>query len=109
MINLPVDEAYAFDYLSILEVKGQNTDQMKLDLSFQVGNELFKTILESKEYCNLKQSNTEIFQQIESIRKGNPLQASEIDNANLERFYYKQALQKKFFRKELSELKTQIN
>ena len=112
MINLLVDEAYAFDYLAILEVKKnlycseqkENTyNECKLFLSNQLEN--FKDIVESKEYEDLYSINLFTFNLIDRLREGRDITALEIDNANMERFYKKRALQNKFFTSPLKEEK----
>jgi hypothetical protein len=112
MINLLVDEAYAFDYLAILEVKKnlycseqkENThNECKQFLLNQLKN--FKEIIISKEYKDLYDINLFTFNLIDKLREGKEITALEIDNANMERFYKKKALQDKFFTNPLTEEK----
>lgn len=104
MIDLLVDEGYAFDYLSILEVKNrlhpsETKQQTYLECFNYLKNQLnnFDIIYNSIEYKNLLQSNTYTFDLIDKLRNGDIITAKDIDDANMERFYRKQALQNKFF------------
>ncbi|MCX8519543.1 MAG: hypothetical protein ORN21_05370 [Methylophilaceae bacterium] len=116
MINLIVDEAYAFDYLSILHIKKNNTladsinfDNCSATIISQVGHALYKTIIASEQYNNLIKANQLVYDQIEKVRMGNKLDAKEVDDANMLRFKYKIELQKVFFNTELIEQKTPQN
>src|SRR6056300_1568979 len=114
MINLLVDEAYAFHYLSILEVKYSNLKEEKYKKNFelcykQLENEinwsLFSEIIESKEYSDLFDINNKVFHAVEKAKQDQIL-ASEVDKLNYERYVCKMELQKKWFiNKELFEKK----
>jgi hypothetical protein len=112
MINLQVDEAYAFDYLTILEVKKDLfPDSPKIIgyencykfLSDQLPN--FNDIVNSKEYRSLYESNKITFDLVDKARNNLNVTAKEVDDANMDRFYCKQALQKAFFSTALVESK----
>jgi hypothetical protein len=110
MINLKVDEAYAFDYLSILYIKkdrSQKCYQIWKDcfdfLSVQLTN--FIEIINSHEYINLLEANKITFEAVEKARYGN-ISAKAVDEANMLRHKRKIELQKKFFNKNLEEFKT---
>lgn len=114
-IKITVDVAYAFDYLSILEVKMNKLlelNQIKLweqqadEICQQIGTVLFNKIINSKEYNDLYNINEIIFDLIDKL-KADPesVSASEIDNSNYKRFLYKKELQKKFFNSDLNEKK----
>jgi len=113
MINLNVDEAYAFDYLSILYIKGLiSEDSMRAwekcheFLGVQMNNQLWNSIVESEEYENLKKANQAVFNAVEKARYGN-ISAKEVDESNMERHRSKVKLQEKFFPKnKISETKT---
>lgn len=113
MINLLVDEAYAFDYLCILRIKSSlSEDNLKNwqncynYLKLQINNEaLWSLIINSNEFFNLENVNKKTFDAVEKARRGN-ISAKEVDDANMERHYAKLALQKKFFNKNLTEYKT---
>lgn len=114
MINLNVDEGYAFDYLSILEVKfeniknPQNSESFKYCKSFlksQIDSNLFDLIYNSKEYLECKKANQLTFNAVEKARYGN-IPAKEVDDCNMKRYNAKINLQKKFFKNEISEHKT---
>lgn len=113
MINLQVDEAYAFDYLAILEVKknlhpSENKQKAFTDcknyLSSQVLN--FEKIFNSNEYKNLYIINKQTFELIDLVRNNSKnITAKQVDDINMERFYKKQELQKAFFSSQLIEEK----
>jgi hypothetical protein len=112
MINLCVDEAYAFDYLSILQIKSGRSEQAKQAwqncynyLKAQLPNDLFIQIINSQEYENVLSVNKKTFDAVELARYGN-ISAKEVDSANMERHYAKIALQKRFFLTNLTEQKT---
>lgn len=104
MINITVDEAYAFDYLSILEVKKNNSpvqfiayEKCRGDIARQIGEEYCEAIIGSKQYKNLFDTNKKIYDLIDDIRKGREIFASVIDELNSLRYYHKTELQKIFF------------
>ena len=115
MINLVVDEGYAFDYMSILKVKCEfdRTNTRKsfnyLDCFFrlrhELGEELVNKILESSEYEELCEANRETFKLVD-LAKADNVKASDVDKANYKRYLKKIALQKKFFNTEVKETKT---
>ena len=112
MIELLVDEAYAFDYLAILDVKNTLHPSVKKNetyneccnhLSSQVDN--FDEIVSSQEYQELFEINKITFFLIDEMRCGNEITAKQIDDANIERFNKKKNLQNKFFINKLREEK----
>jgi hypothetical protein len=114
MINIEVDEGYAFDYLSILEVKKNlYPSETKFStynkcanfLKNQLGHELFNQVLSSNEYIDLYNSNKKTFNLVDLARKNGPVTAKEVDDANMERFFCKQKLQNSFFNGNLAEEK----
>ena len=113
MINLLVDEAYAFDYLSILDIKktiNSQNQKMYLDcfdnLKKQIDEKIFLQIISSKEYVDLLLTNKEVFDAVEQARYGN-ISAKEVDQKNMKRYYAKQRLQNKFFNNHpITEFKT---
>lgn len=114
MINLNVDEGYAFDYLSILEVKFENINNPQTSKSFkycksflksQIDSNLFDLIYNSKEYLECKKANQLTFYAVEKARYGK-ISAKEVDDSNMRRYNAKINLQKKFFKNEVSEHKT---
>lgn len=113
MINLPVDEGYAFDYLSILALKWayDPTNKDKLNIftlvTTQIHNQLgdlFLLIRESDEYKELASANRETFELVD-LAKEDKVKASDVDKANYKRYLKKIALQKKFFSTEITESK----
>jgi hypothetical protein len=114
VINIKVDEAYAFDMLSILEVKYENKlTQQNLDnlhelsqsIEDQVGAGKFCDILNSDEYGSLYHTNAVLFNLIDDIKKGENISAKEVDELNYLRWEYKNEIQKNFFGQETGEVK----
>lgn len=112
MINLLVDEAYAFDYLAILMIKSElYSSKEKYETYIECYNNLklqieyFDNIIKSLEFIELYEINKKVFILIDNLRNGENISAKEIDDANIDRFYKKQALQKRYFNNELSEEK----
>lgn len=113
MILLQVDEAYAFDYLSILELKkdlypsNKKNDAFELCRNFlskQLKN--FEQIYASNEYKNLYMINKKTFELVDLVRNNDSsITAKQVDDANMERFYKKEILQKRFFASQLTEEK----
>lgn len=103
MINLPVDEGYAYDVLAICKVKLINNlknskinfDIINESLKKQLG-EIHEVILNSQEYLDLISANAETFKAVELARYGT-ISAKEVDDLNMKRFHYKEKLQNKFF------------
>lgn len=112
MINLQVDECFAFDYLSILEIKNnfsKSNNQSYIscynNLKHEIGNN-FDTIIKSEEYKVLLLANKKTFDAVDKARYGGNITAKEVDDCNMERYHAKIALQKKFFNQEPVERKT---
>ena len=111
MINLLVDEAYAFDYLSVLEVKKQKSSisndawaKCYVYLQNQFDNEKWLHMMHSKEYENMIKANELTFNAVDKA-KNNEVTAQHVDYCNYQRHSAKQNFQKKFFTSDLSELK----
>lgn len=106
MLDLKVDEGYAFDYLSILYIKNKKINSEKthilyrecyINLEQQINdNKLWNKIISSEEYIKLIDLNFKTFDAVEQARYGT-ITAKEVDNLNMERFYAKKQLQDKFF------------
>ena len=105
MINLLVDECYAFDYLSILQVKrnldqNNNSEQWKQCYEYiksQLGDEKFTQVIQSLEYNNLYKSNLLTFDAVAKARSGGSVSAKEVDECNMNRYNCKIKLQQAFF------------
>lgn len=103
MVNLKVDEAYAFDYLAILEVK-KNNDELQTgawldcikNLSSQFDNEKWQELFNSVEYKKMVEVNKKTFNAVEKARYGD-ISAKEVDNCNMERYNAKKDFQNTFF------------
>lgn len=112
MINLEVDEGYAFDYLAILAVKKERIDGQRekfhecaRNLRMQVGRDLWDVIVASEEYENLIEENRKTFDAVDQARYGS-IGAKEVDECNMKRYQAKVAFQKRFFpQKEITEAK----
>lgn len=112
MISLKVDEAYAFDYLSILHVKksiNQNISpswkECFIHIEKQIGSTKMEEIIHSKEYQNMIEANQITFNAVEKARYGN-ITAKEVDEANMLRYKRKLEFQKFFFKNDLVESKS---
>jgi len=111
MISLKVDEAYAFDYLSILEVKKQKSSlaieawsKCYVYLQTQFDSERWFLMINSEEYKNMIKANQLTFDAVDKA-KNNEVTAQHVDYCNYQRHTAKQNFQKKFFTSDLSELK----
>ena len=123
MVTISVDEGYAFDILSIFEVKmTQCTDSDKkqrsehgynvlyTELVEQIGIDRVHEILNSVEYHQLLRENVKTFQLVDLIRASNEVSVGkDIDLTNLSRFEAKCKLQSKFFNTSMVETKTQYD
>lgn len=113
MININVDEAYAYDFLAILDVKRRKKlkdaekafQECCFYIQCQIGHQLHNSIMNSDEYKNLLVANLETFEGVEKARYG-IISAKELDNCNMQRYNFKKQLQKKFFSSDVSEQKT---
>jgi len=110
MINLLVDEAYAFDFLSIFYIKRNNSDltlkawnECKNYIKDQIPNK-FNIIIKSKEYKDLLKANQKTFKAVDEA-KVDKVKASYVDSCNYQRYLAKKSLQEKFFSASLKEIK----
>ena len=113
MIQIYVDEAVAFDMLAILHLKAQVSGDWTAYNSFlkpieeQIDTHTYLKVLSSSEYLNLIQANRHVFELIDQVVKDEYIiSALIVHDANMKRFYAKQALQAKFFGNNLTEKKT---
>ena len=111
MIKITDDEAYAFDYYSIILLKKENgvdvnksINIIKNDIIQQIGLDLFNEIIHSNEYNNLYMSNKKTFDAVDKAKTDSVL-ASYVDECNYLRMMNKKDLQNKFFSNELLETK----
>jgi len=111
MIKIRVDEAYAFDYYSILELKFKNNfitqeilDITKKDLINGLEENLVEKILNSNEYKNLLESNQITFDAVDKAKE-DLVTASYVDKCNYKRMLSKKSLQSRFFTNNLIEMK----
>lgn len=115
MINIEVDEAYAFDFLSILYIKsgknnfsGQPFDNWKRCYDYlknQINNnQLWNKIMSSQEYKNIEALNLKTFDAVEKA-KSNEVTAQYVDKCNYERYVAKREFQNKFFPNQITENK----
>lgn len=109
MIQIPVDEAYALDYLAILAVKLENGLDVRTEIeSFSEALRAqipgLPSILASDEYRELLGANRGTFLAIELAAKDR-IKASAVQEVNRKRFLMKQALQRTFWGSPLLEQK----
>lgn len=111
MINLLVDEAYAFDYLSILDIKRKKKSDHYDSwincfkyLKEQFDEEKWLSMIYSEEYKNMIKANELTFDAVDKA-KNNEVTAQYVDHCNYQRHAAKQNFQKRFFNSNLSELK----
>lgn len=95
-----------FDMLSIEAVKADKTGLESAQNKYvktcehiraEIGNLFFEKVLKSKEYLDLYEANSLIFDLVEEIKSNPNLLASVVDNANYSRWVKKKTLQDKFF------------
>jgi hypothetical protein len=111
MINLNVDEAYAFDYLSILFLKRERNKEAYTTwskcndfLKKQIGEDLYIQIINSVEYNNILEANFKTFNMVD-LAKENKCTAQDVDKCNYERYKAKIAFQNTFFTTKITETK----
>jgi len=111
MINLLVDEAYAFDYLSILDLKRQKKSDYYdawlncyKYLQNQFENEKWLSMIHSSEYKDMLKANSMTFNAVEKA-KNNEVSAQYVDECNYLRYTAKQKFQIRFFDNKLVESK----
>jgi hypothetical protein len=109
MIDIPVDESYAYDVLSIAAVKvaKKSDDRVNLDnhhrlekrIGEQVGWPLHIDIVASPEYAELYQTNLALFNHIDAMktRQEQLGDGQAVDRFNYLRYTLKKQLQTKFF------------
>ncbi len=109
-----VDWAYAFDHLSILEVKGSRLGgqaslvrEASVHLMAQLNPKCFKTIHNSPQYQALYAANLAAWEGVEKARYSyQRTSAKEIDDLNMVRHKAKAALQQAFWPEQLTEIKS---
>lgn len=113
MINIKVDEAYAFDMLAIMEIKKSKStvDSMIFyefleTIRYQLGDELTSDIRASESYRELLAANQLVFDMVEQINAGQRLGAEVVHEGNMARYRAKKKLQFLFFGQDLNERKT---
>tara|TARA_R100001163_G_scaffold41186_1_gene31162 strand:+ start:4248 stop:4604 length:357 start_codon:yes stop_codon:yes gene_type:complete len=111
MVNLLVDEAFAFDYIAILKLKAdkgyiseESIEQNFNHLREQIGSDLFDTIINSNQFKKLYDANSVTFDAVDAAKEDKML-ASEVDKTNYFRMLAKTELQKHFFETDLQEVK----
>jgi len=111
MINLLVDEAYAFDYLSILQIKkNKKSEAYKpwvdcyIYLQNQFDIEKWAEIITSEEYEKIIEANELTFDAVDKA-KNDLVTAKHVDYCNYQRYTAKQKFQKRFFNNDLKEHK----
>ena len=123
MIKVTIDEASAFDMLSILEIKligewrmeqakkkklNENYELLKGEIIEQIGEQKYNEILDSEEYRFLLASNNVVFQMIDKVKESKAREAQTakvVQSMNDDRFRLKSKLQTQFFNNKLIEQK----
>jgi hypothetical protein len=123
MIKVTIDEASAFDMLSILEIKligewrmehakkkrlNENYELLKSEIIEQIGEDKYNEILDSEEYRFLLASNNVVFQMIDKVKESKAREAQTakvVQSMNDDRFRCKGNLQNTFFNNKLIEQK----
>ena len=122
MIMIEVDEAFAFDMLAIMQIKSSKSDADLNNYTIfltgiydEIPHNIVNAVLKSDEYGAMIDANQKVFNLIDQVvsdeKNSTPeyytkLFAITIHEANMKRFYAKQALQEKFFENNLTERKT---
>lgn len=112
MVILMVDEAAAFDALSILEVKQEKLslkglaerERLVAMLKHQLGEAKFCDVVNSPEFIRLHKVNATIWDLVDQAQSDRVL-ASAVVNKNHDRFQSKRELQRRWFSLELEERK----
>jgi len=123
MIKVTIDEASAFDMLSILEIKligewrmnaekkkklNENYELLKGEIIESIGEQKYNEILDSEEYRFLLASNNVVFQMIDKVKESKAREAQTakvVQSMNDDRFRLKSKLQIQFFNNKLIEQK----
>lgn len=112
MIKVRVDEAAAFDMLSILQIKAnkseKSSDQFQEalnDLILEIGLNKVNQVLNSELYKDLVNANMIVFKYIDILNSNKDLSAIIVHLANTERYNIKRSIQEKFFNTNLAEEK----
>src|SRR5690242_179312 len=109
MIKISIDEAFAFDMLSIAAVKAirlNKNNQFNTvadDLADSLGIDKVEQIVDSIDYQRLFKTNLYIFDCLENVEA---YKASYIDRLNLLRYKLKTRIQNKFFNSTCLEVKS---
>ena len=111
MLKINLDEAYVFDLLSIYEIKKDKGNKQSEESFTLLSKEIIEQIsfynyfkiYNSHLYLNLYNCNLKIFNLVD--RAGESKISKETADANYERYLAKKALQKQFFKEELTETK----
>lgn len=102
---LEVDVGYYIDYLTILGIKVDRTEDQEVMKQYdrcqsrlieQVGYKKFIEIFKSKEYEDLYDVNDQLYQMVD-LAKEDKVLASAVDGLVIERWRKKKALQDKFY------------
>lgn len=101
LTQLPVDAAYAYDYLAILYVKQERGLDVKEEvvrveaaLSGQHAN--YREVLASEAFRRLRDANEQVFDIIERAHR-NDVSARQVQLVNMKRFTAKKKLQEEFW------------
>ncbi len=111
MLNLKVDECYAFDYMAILFIKRNKSphafkvwEDCYKNLKQQFSDERFNELINSKEYNDMINANQKTFNMVDRA-KNNSCTAMDVDKCNYGRHRAKEIFQEKFFGTPMTEIK----
>ncbi len=111
MIKISLDEASAFDMLSILNLKLKsdeglvNYNNMSKEIINSIGVTMYNDIRFSDEYTALYDANKKVFELVDQMNAGSDLSAIFVHKCNMQRYTAKKNLQHKFFSNSLTERK----
>lgn len=114
MLSILVDESYAFDFISILDVKlkkypslskvKRQRDYIIDSLKTQIGAQIVDDILSSREYMMCIDANDAMFDLVDKAKR-DEVTAQDVDRGNYKRCEAKRRLQLKFFNIDSFEIK----
>jgi hypothetical protein len=117
---IDIEPGQAFDMLAIINIKVNeshgllkekniaNFESLATQIKREIGELKFNQVFESPEYEELYQSNLDTFNLVTLAQKDDGL-AGRVDQKNFDRYVKKSILQKKYFYKEIKEIKIGYN
>lgn len=101
LTQLPVDAAYAYDYLAILYVKlerglGVREEVTRVEAALSDQHVNYREVLASEAFSRLRDANAQVFDIIERAHR-NEVSARSVQLVNMKRFTAKRRLQEEFW------------